>query len=283
VNKHFKRAIFSQPWGGLGDNLAFSNLPRLYNEQGFKFYVSFLNYSRNNEISNIVWNNNPYVENFKLLLPNIGYQKVHESGYVPLSDDFNVVQNINKIHGFEPGDGYSELYLSEIDKKLTKKKRSLLVDFNAFSTFDQGIYQVNFMENIINEYNAKDAEFLGFPQLYEKNILPECKTVVNIKGMEMLISMLINTDTFVCLNSGSHSLAAALKNKYSYPKKIICYYPTKNKKAGDYIYNNVEYKDVGGIKNLDYEGNTKLNINKEMKKSIKIHKQLIYYKSLFGK
>ena len=283
MKKHYKRAIFSQPWGGLGDNLAFSNLPRLYNEQGLKFYVSFLNHSRNSEISNIVWDNNPYVENFKLLLPNIGYQKVHESGYVPLSNDFNVVQNINKIHGFEAGDGYPELYLSEVNKKLTKKKKPLLVDLNAFSTFNQGIYQVNFIENIINEYNAKNAEFLNFPKLYEKSNLPEYKRVVNIKSIEVLISMLINTDTFVCLNSGSHSLAAALKNKYSFPKKIICYYPTKNIKAGDYIYNNVEYKDVGSFKKSAYVNNDKLNINKEMKKSIQIHKRLIYYKSLFGK
>ena len=79
MKKHYKRAIFSQPWGGLGDNLAFSNLPRLYNEQGLKFYVSFLNHSRNSEVSNIVWDNNPCVENLKLLLPNSDNKEMKKS------------------------------------------------------------------------------------------------------------------------------------------------------------------------------------------------------------
>ena len=59
---------FFQLWGGLGDNIAFSNLPCLYNQQGLKF-MYLLNHSRNSEVSNIV-DNNPYVENLKLLLPN---------------------------------------------------------------------------------------------------------------------------------------------------------------------------------------------------------------------
>ena len=277
-----KRVVLSQPWGGLGDNLGFSNLPRLYSEQNVKFHISFLNHSRTKEISNIVWKTNPYVENFKLLLPNIGYEKVHESGYIPLSDEFNVIQNINKLHGFDPGNGYPEIYLNKIDKQFTNEKNSLVVDLNAFSLFNQDIYQLNFINDIISEYSKKDAEFLVFPELYQKNILPENIRILSIESIEMLISVLINTDTFVCLNSGSHSLAAALKNKYSFPKKIICYYPKKNKKNGDYLYDNVDYEDIVSIKSTAYSDKDKLNINKKIKKSIQMHKRVLYYKSFFG-
>jgi hypothetical protein len=32
--------IMHQPWGGLGDNLAFSTLPELYHSRGYKVYIS---------------------------------------------------------------------------------------------------------------------------------------------------------------------------------------------------------------------------------------------------
>ena len=57
------RVIFSQPWGGLGDNLAFSNLPKLYNEIGSSFYLSVINNCRNNAIKKICWENNSFVKN----------------------------------------------------------------------------------------------------------------------------------------------------------------------------------------------------------------------------
>jgi hypothetical protein len=30
--------FFGQPWGGLGDNLQFTTLPKLYAEKGYNFY-----------------------------------------------------------------------------------------------------------------------------------------------------------------------------------------------------------------------------------------------------
>ena len=48
--KKKKNVYFAQPWGGLGDNFVFSNLPRLYDNIGIGFNLSFLNYERNSEI-----------------------------------------------------------------------------------------------------------------------------------------------------------------------------------------------------------------------------------------
>ena len=68
--KNKNSVYLAQPWGGLGDNFGFSNLPRLYKEQNIDFSLSFLKYTRSKEIRNLVWKNNPYVKNtFSLKFP----------------------------------------------------------------------------------------------------------------------------------------------------------------------------------------------------------------------
>ena len=49
------KVILYQPWGGLGDNLQFSTLPKLYSEIGYEFYISDQNVYRNPEIKKLVW------------------------------------------------------------------------------------------------------------------------------------------------------------------------------------------------------------------------------------
>ena len=49
-----KNVVFSQPWGGLGDNIQYSNLPRLYNAIGKNFYISRFNFVRSKEVENFV-------------------------------------------------------------------------------------------------------------------------------------------------------------------------------------------------------------------------------------
>ena len=57
----FEEMIVSQPWGGLGDNLQFSTIPRLCYENGISFGLSLRNQHRNQEIHDLVWKPNPYV------------------------------------------------------------------------------------------------------------------------------------------------------------------------------------------------------------------------------
>ena len=68
MNKKNK-VIFGQPWGGLGDNLAYSNLPQLYSQAGKEFYISRFNYVRNKEIYDLVWKRNPFVNKKVFYLP----------------------------------------------------------------------------------------------------------------------------------------------------------------------------------------------------------------------
>ena len=48
-----KNVVFSQPWGGLGDNIQYSNLPLLYSYWK-NFYISRFNFVRSKEVEELV-------------------------------------------------------------------------------------------------------------------------------------------------------------------------------------------------------------------------------------
>ena len=144
-----KKAVFSQPWGGLGDNLACTNLPTLFSELGINFYISYMNYSRNKDIYNLCWRNNKNVKRFKKIIPNIGFKTFEESGYKVFKETYNSVQNTNVAHGFEPGFGYPEIHL---DKGYKNTDAKILI---MLSTFRHIPYLMLQIMNITKHHSMK--------------------------------------------------------------------------------------------------------------------------------
>ena len=283
-------AVFSQPWGGLGDNLQFSNLPKLFNSIDKKFYISFLNYSRNNEIYDIAWGNNNYVERRKKLFPNVGYKILIESKFKLIDKKFNNIQNINKIHGFDAGDGFPEISINNTVNKLLEEKNDLVVDFNAYSLFENTSkrYKKNSFNNMIKNFSSKNAIELVYPHLYKNKLSKSNLKVKEINNLESLILILLNTKVFVCLNSGSHVLASGLKNKTGYPKKIVSFnnihddiYVNNGKiknKEGKFYFDNVYYEflEIEDSNNIAKSEEKDLqSVSEKMDKYIKLNQ--IYF------
>ena len=289
-----KKAVFSQPWGGLGDNLAFTNLPRLYSESGIDFYVSFMNYSRNQDIHNLCWRNNDNVKRFKKLIPNIGFKTFEESGYKVFNKKFNSVQNTNVTHGFDPGLGYPEIKLDSHIKSPINESFHHVIDLQAYSIFNDSEFTYNkksFQEKI-NYYTSKSSHSLTYPNLYTPH--GNTKNKLEIKNLNELISILLNTNTFVCLNSGSHVLASTLKHLTGYPKKIVSFnnlkdidVEIKNEKIlikkGHFYFDNVNYEKIDierkDTQNLEYEESQ--NIPQTMNKNLQRHRKLFNYQKRF--
>ena len=244
-----KNVYFAQPWGGLGDNFVFSNLPRLYDNIGIGFNLSFLNYERNSEIKKTVWKSNPFVKSkLSLNYPNIGSRKLNK--FEIKEHNLNVVQKINIYHGFEKGDGYPDIYLEK--DELPSLKYQIVIDFNAFSMFNtqETIYDLDKLLELRFELNNPDSYFLNYPNLYKTEETKE--NLISSDSINDLIEILLSTETFYCLNSGSHCLAAVLKKNYGYPKKIVSYLP--NLELNDlysfgHVYENVDYLSTPGLKN----------------------------------
>ena len=90
--------IFWEPYGGLGDALAYSNLPELsQNQSGSSFYLSTLYKPRNDEILELVWGQNPFVTGWAKGPAKLGFLK----GYRPTADG-NFISDLELSNGFQP-------------------------------------------------------------------------------------------------------------------------------------------------------------------------------------
>ena len=100
------KVYFGQPWGGLGDNLQFTTLPKLFSEKGVDFFISKHNTYRNPEIYEFCWGKNPYVKGIVNNIANIGscapdLQKGRTD---------NIVSAAEIRHGFSGSGRYPEIY-----------------------------------------------------------------------------------------------------------------------------------------------------------------------------
>lgn len=290
MKENLKKVVFSQPWGGLGDNLCSTNLPRLYSEINCKFYISYLNYSRNKDIHDICWKNNEFVSKFKKFYPNIGFKKLEEEGYKIFDDKYNVVQNVNVTHGFKPGNGYPEINIQKYLDNLNQKNYDIVIDTKAYSIFSDTEYQYSSksLNEKINYYRTKDSLELVYPNLYQNKILEN--NALEVSNLSNLIHILLNTKNFICLNSGSHVLAATLNYLTGYPRNIYSFNNVKHfnaiiknnsiiNKQGLFYFDNVNYENIEIIKSkLKKEhSNNQKEISKNMRKNINTHRRMFYY------
>ncbi len=283
-----KNVVFSQPWGGLGDNIQYSNLPRLYNSIGKNFYISRFNFVRSKEVEELCWSSNEYVKSGKKIIPTIGYKVGIENNFKLLDEKFSTIQNVNKLHGFDPGDGYPELQIKKTDF-VTAKKYDVVIDINGFSLFNHTTisYDKNSFREVISKYSSKNTFELSYPNLYKEKLFRNEHKKLEVKNLYHLIEILLQTDKFVCVNSGAHTLAATLKNISGSPKEIISFNSVSdpdieivngsiNEKAGGFYFDNVFYEYIDVVNNptpdnnLNHKRDTR-GVADQMQKSIFIH------------
>ena len=255
-----------------------------------------MNYTRNKEIHDLCWANNKYVKKRKKVIPNIGFKTLENSGYKIFDEKFNSIQNTNVAHGFKPGNGFPKIELRENIDMNNNAKFNHVVDTQAFSIFNNPdfSYDKNSFSEKIKYYSSNSSYRIIYPNLYPSN--ENSGKILEVKNLSMLISILLSTNTFVCLNSGSHVLASALKNITGFPKNIISFNTITDfdveiinekilSKKGQFYFDNVSYEKIEIVKkNISKEKNNELqNIGPNMRKSLARHRKLFYYQKKISK
>ena len=244
-----KNYVLGQPWGGVGDNLQYSNLPRLYKARGDKFSVSVFNHERNKNIYDFCWKNNPDSFGKVLKKPNIGWN-IWINNLEKYKDrkDINIIQKNNLIHGFTEGDGFPTIHLNK-EYGNSKNKFEYVSDFNSITL----VPSEDGWKNIFKEIGTTNFKNLTFPNVKDLTSSPkkfEENENLICSSFDDLIDILSKTNYFICLNSGSHTLAASLKKYIGKPDNIICYIPgarNVDHPEGRYMFDNVQYKKIEGF------------------------------------
>ena len=232
--------------GGLGDTLAFSTLPEeFYKQLGAKTYILKSTKFSNQEIYDLVFGCNPFVNGFKEGPWNAGDPPDLQFKNI----ENNIIKNVELQNGLIPRNIYPKIYYEP--KYKNNLSNSLLVDINSntikydFKTLkkiikgikekNQGkeLLKVNFKKNnLANQIITQDYDNSIYDGVIQvENIFDYCDKIASSYGI-------------ISLSSGVSYLSSALKF-YAKHLKIFCIMDNEwycyHLQKGIYIFDNVDY------------------------------------------
>ncbi len=226
--------VFGIHAGGLGDHLAYSFLPRLYKHYGAdKVLLSSITnhgepFSRNPEIPDLVWKDNPYLDGFTDETPNVGELRW------PLEDFFKIakfsrspVECVAKLHGMEfPASGpgfdwmrpdvpYRPSARPDFAGKTVVDARSTSQPFST-ETIEK------FVRYVCQWYQIDRSELVVLTSLYAGQYgaealqdLPRCQT----RNLHEYIDIVHSAKNFLVSEAGGQSVAAIVRERNTY---VLC-------------------------------------------------------------
>jgi hypothetical protein len=246
------KIIIYQPWGGLGDNLAYSTLPELFSKKGYDVYISSNNKVRNQEIFDLVWEQNPYIKGISDEPSNAGECK---NLYWP-SEQQNeyMIHRVEISHEFEKTNFFPKIYYNP--QIIPELNNDILIDLTGSSQVYELYKYIEYIDYftslIINE--NKNIKIITFEKIqpnpvfedvynYLNSKIPDTK-YLNVNSLINYCDIIKSCHTIIIVNSGTNSLASAIKQNDLTPN-VLCYNPwshfTPQQIKGYYNYKNVNY------------------------------------------
>jgi hypothetical protein len=254
------RVVISSRYGGLGDNLQFSTLPRRLKELGKSVYVKSSSYYRNSEIRSLVWESNPFIDGFIDEEPSAGddclsyrYYGLHE----------NHIHNVEWSHGLEPLSNVPEIYY--VPKKIESLQDVVISDMSAVSlAADYERIQSDIKRKIVEiaggrkvlgvKYNntllATPAE-QERPRFYEpptSMFVSSAEENVEVSSIFDLADILYSCSSVCCLHSGAEALSLAVRRDGTNLHVFISSREHKKMKLSKLFHHpKVDYYPIGSL------------------------------------
>jgi hypothetical protein len=211
-----KKIVISQLWGGLGDNLQYSTLPRRYSELGYEVYVSYNNACRNREIFDLVWKCNPYIKGITEEPANAG---ACISTPIP-NCTTSFIANIEMAHHLShPYSRFPEIYYRP--QIIEELRNTVLYDLTSVSANYPDHYLQRSISRLLEPYSDLDQKQIVFQQI--ENRISTTHSYM-IRTIYEYCDAIASCKAFICLHSGGSVLAAAIKQDLPYPT-IHCLLP----------------------------------------------------------
>jgi hypothetical protein len=231
-------AILHQPWGGLGDNLQFSTLPRRLHDEGIEFYVSSANAYRNNEIKKIVWDANPYVLDSDYdAKPNCGALSPRDISY----NCRNIIEWNEARFNFKPKNSIPEIFYKP--NLIDNLEDKIVIDIGAISSFSHNKYDLKNLKHnlkiVIDTYEKDkiyiiESEHSPSPFALAESIKNLITKNIKVENIFHYSDVIMSCEVFICLYSGSNVLSAAIRKN-----NTICYVPDSYSGDDEKIYSYV--------------------------------------------
>ena len=199
-----KELVIKIKYGGLGDHLLYSPIPRISKQiHGYKkVYISNFSDYRNPKTKELVWQNNPFVDGFVDVDAPIPTFSVVENGK-------NILDTLADFVGL-PDDGirFREPEIYYIPKKIEYLKDSVIYDPNFLSKVKHPNAS-KVMKYFLDNNIRIDYQMKLLPNYSSHSYISDLETLSS-NGLEIFCDIIYSCKIFYCLTSGSATLAASI-------------------------------------------------------------------------
>jgi len=200
-----RNLVLGSEFGGLGDHLFLTPIPRLYKEKfpNSKVFLSSRSKFRSWEIYPLVWQNNPYLDG--LIDEEIGIELKTE--FIP-KENHNIIQIILAKLGldFDIEKMIPEIYNLDLLKPSAELQNYELIDMNYISYV--GAMREKYVSDILNKVIKKNSYIIN-PKTWIKNKYPDLN-IIKTKSLLHYASLIYYSNKFFVLPSGGSHLALVL-------------------------------------------------------------------------
>ena len=202
----FKKLVIQINYGGLGDNLFMSHLPRIAKETGIykQVYISDRSIYRHPDYKKLIWDSHPFVD---------GY--THERGYHIEFLKFdtkklNILDHIMHLHGLDDGTLFHEPELYFKPPIIPELADKIIFDPNYVSDAGEKINQKR-----IDAYFKENSISIDYQmQKRDKSVpITSFSQWLVSKSLEDFCSIILSCRELYCFASGTATLAASLGKK----------------------------------------------------------------------
>lgn len=241
-----KKIIIYQEWGGLGDNLAHTPIPRLCYEHGYKCYLSERNAFKNIEIYNLLYKNLDYIDGTTNEI-NTSWVDNYIKGN---TREWNHIRHVQIGYGFNnapymyPILNYTPTLIEELSDKT-------LIDISGehYFKYYANIFTETNVLNAVNIYKTQyklDNLLQITKQNYHSIIVPNT-IQYNITSLFHYCDALYSCKNFITIDSGQSNLACTIKNQFKTQTQIYVIGLQRNMPPvnyDSYHYLNANYIDI---------------------------------------
>lgn len=199
---------------GLGDHMIYSTLPKRFKELGYKVYVDKDNCARNDDIMDMVWQRNPYIDGASDKKPNAGY--VRQGLFYEIANRYPIgsIEAMERAHGLPPPYSIAP-YINYQPKAFHHDvSRTVLVDFSAVSSRiePQGIQE--FIRAMRGRFRNPQMIQIMPPKFASLHPPQLAMDTVQIDGIEQYLDALHSCHAWVGSEAGGQALAAAARGEH---------------------------------------------------------------------
>lgn len=241
-----KEIVIYQEWGGLGDNLAHTTIPRLCRDYGYKCYLSKHNKFNTEDIYNLLYKDCEYIDGWSDVINSgwiNGYTQKKEPGW-------NHLRHIQLGYGFDTAP-YLYPFINYTPKLIDQLQDKTLIDLS-------GDHCYRYFPNLFNKDNLTkiyskliEIENINHPILVTKdNYNSFCDAEIDIPDEHKIYSLfdycdaLYSCNRFIAIDSGQANLACGIKNQFNTNCQIFIIgmsFQLPPKKYDTYNYPNANY------------------------------------------